>query len=178
MATITKNGMKIILRRNSSVSTIGAAREKFGMKRKKEFLAALYEKFHISEACRKVGISRNTFEYHIEKDPEFKRAFEEVKNYWLDGCESTILTLGADVENGKLAVTPAIFALKTHRKEWREKQETEVNVNIEVNYTDDIRRVLQTTAVDVDYEEVEGKTVTSMSQLQPGEKEEEKNERK
>ena len=143
------------------------ARVKFTPAKKKKFLKLLIEEFNLTKAAHAVGMSRSAITYAIENDPEFAAAINEIKEYYLDKAENTILQLAGDKENPRHAITPAIFALKTHRKEWREKTEAEVNVNVTVNYTDDIRRALKEAAIDVEFEEVNPVELTEGENVHP-----------
>jgi len=102
---------------------------KFTKKKKDVFLKALVTfRGNISKACKVAGVHRNTVIKHSRRkhnnaqderynyyDNEFAEKYQEVMDSLLDNCEENLLTLGGD--EGVKGITPAIFMLKSHRKE-------------------------------------------------------------
>jgi len=98
-------------------------------KKKEMFLAALIDSMgNISESCKAVQISRQTFYNWIEKDGEFKRKVDEVNESLIDFAETQLMK---KIKEGD--TTALIFFLKTKGKTrgYSEKPDVEVNVNAE-----------------------------------------------
>jgi len=74
----------------------------------------------VSDACKKVGISRKTFYEWIKEDPEFAAAVEDAKEQAIDFVEGRLFNL---IENEDTTAT--IFFLKTRGKNrgYREKED-------------------------------------------------------
>lgn len=76
---------------------------------KKDLIAALENnKGIVSNACKELGISRNTYYDYYRNDPEFKDTVDELKNIVLDFAEENLYKR---VESGD--TTALIFLLKT-----------------------------------------------------------------
>lgn len=95
---------------------------------KKELIAAM-ESCHgiVSDACKTVKVSRVTYYDYYKKDPEFKKAIDEIENTVLDFVEGKLFKL---IDKGDVAST--LFYLKTKGKGrgYIEKSEIDHNVNI------------------------------------------------
>lgn len=92
--------------------------------KKKRFIEALEKKLgNISDACKAMNMSRQTFYDWKEQDDDFKEDVENVKEGLLDLAESKLLENIKKNEN--IAI---IFFLKTKGKQrgYIEKQELEV----------------------------------------------------
>jgi len=96
---------------------------------KKELFLKIFEKNagNVSATCRGVNITRRLFYQWCEKDEEFKKKVEEVREGLIDYAESMLLK---KIKNEDLGAI--IFFLKTQGKKrgYSEKQ-NEVNVNID-----------------------------------------------
>jgi hypothetical protein len=88
---------------------------------KKKLLQAL-EDHHgiISTSCKAVGIARSTFYEWIDKDEDFKKAVDEIKDVAIDFVESKLFQ---QIDEGN--PTSTIFYLKTKAKQrgYVERQE-------------------------------------------------------
>lgn len=97
-------------------------------KMKKRAVLLAYEKSlgNVSNACKSVGIARETFYRWLKEDPEFKEKADEVDEANLDFAETVLLK---NIRDGK--ETSLIFFLKTKGKHrgYVEKIEQEVSVN-------------------------------------------------
>ena len=81
-------------------------------KRKENFLIVFeINTGNVSETCKKVGISRNTFYDWCKKDKEFNTKIKEIKESLLDFAESVLMK---KIKNGD--ITALIFFLKTKGK--------------------------------------------------------------
>lgn len=106
----------------------------------KKALVVALQTYHgiISDACRKVGISRQTYYDWLKNDPEFKAAAEETQEEAIDFVESKLfekvsgVKVGKHDSEGELVVyeqppsdTAIIFYLKTKAKKrgYIERQE-------------------------------------------------------
>ena len=78
---------------------------------------------NISHACKKVGISRNTYYEWRKEEKEFDKACEEQQEAIIDLVETKLMT---NIQEGKTA--EIIFFLKTNAKHrgYVEKQEVEI----------------------------------------------------
>lgn len=79
---------------------------------------------NVSVACRKVGISRETYYRWCREDIEFKKECEEVDESLLDMAETMLLKA---IRDGKTA--ELIFFLKTKGKSRGYVERSEVDVN-------------------------------------------------
>lgn len=79
---------------------------------KKALLEALEQSLGVvTTACKKVGISRNTFYKYYKSDSKFKKAVDDIENIALDFVESQ---LHKQISDGNTTAT--IFYLKTKGK--------------------------------------------------------------
>ena len=88
---------------------------------KKALLEALEQSLGVvTTACKKVGISRNTFYKYYKSDSKFKKAVDDIENIALDFVESQ---LHKQISSGNTTAT--IFYLKTKGKKrgYVERQE-------------------------------------------------------
>jgi len=98
-------------------------------KAKKILLKALENNFgNISEACKKVSISRRTFYNYLRDDDVFKEAVEEIEESLIDLAESELYN-----QITKENTTALIFFLKTKGKKRGYIERTEV-----INKTEEI----------------------------------------
>lgn len=74
----------------------------------------------VTSACKKVGLSRNTFYEYCKQDTEFKKQVDDIENIALDFVESQ---LHKQISDGNTTAT--IFYLKTKGKKrgYVERQE-------------------------------------------------------
>lgn len=74
----------------------------------------------VTSACKKVGLSRNTFYEYCKQDAEFKKQVDDIENIALDFVESQ---LHKQISDGNTTAT--IFYLKTKGKKrgYVERQE-------------------------------------------------------
>ena len=74
----------------------------------------------VTDACKKVKLSRNTFYKYLKEDPDFKAAVLELEEVALDTAESALFN---QIKEGN--VTSIIFYLKTkgRRRGYVERQE-------------------------------------------------------
>ena len=110
---------------------------------KKALLSAL-ETYHgiIKDACRKVGISRQTYYDWLKSDPEFKAEAEDIGEDAIDFVEGKLfekingVTIGKSVEGIVVTYdqppsdTAIIFYLKTKGKKRGYIERTETDMNI------------------------------------------------
>jgi hypothetical protein len=75
----------------------------------------------VTQACRAVNVSRETFYKYCREDPEFQSKVEAIRELTLDFVESKLLT---QIEAGN--VTAAIFYLKTQGKRRGYVETTEI----------------------------------------------------
>lgn len=107
---------------------------------KKSLLEALEKTLGIvTDACKMVGVSRQTFYVYMKEDPEFKAAVDEISEVAIDFAESKLFQLINGVHCEKTIATETIvyqkppdtiatiFYLKTKAKKrgYIEKQEIE-----------------------------------------------------
>lgn len=98
---------------------------------KNTLLAALYQsKGIVSSACAAAGVSRQTYYDWLEKDPEFKKAVQDVQEFAIDFVESKLLD---NIENGDNIST--IFYLKCRGKSRGFVEKTEQDVTVKGNIT-------------------------------------------
>ena len=91
-------------------------------KAKKILLQSLENSFgNISEACKKVSISRKTFYNYLRDDEDFKEAVEEIEESLIDLAESELYN-----QISKENTTALIFFLKTKGKKRGYIERTEV----------------------------------------------------
>jgi len=104
---------------------------------KKELFLKVFEKNagNVSATCKGIGIVRETFYQWCEKDEEFKKKVEEVREGLIDYAESMLLK---KIKNEDLGAI--IFFLKTQGKKrgYSEKQ-NEINVNVDSKKIDNIQ---------------------------------------
>jgi hypothetical protein len=81
---------------------------KLTKKNKAIFFQALAEKWNITEAAAKIGLSRQRVYQLLKSDENFSQAFYAVKDSWLDKAEEVILKYAARGAN----ITANIFALR------------------------------------------------------------------
>ena len=86
------------------------------------------EKWNVTSTAVKIGVSRQRIYQILKTDENFKKAFDAVKEAWLDKSEEVILDFAARGAN----ITANIFALKTHRDEWKEKVDLDVTHEIDL----------------------------------------------
>ena len=106
-----------------------AASKRRRAKKKPLLLEALAENGgNVSDACKKVGISRATFYDYTTSDPEFATQVEGVKEAKLDQAESI---LWDHIETGNIAAL--LFYLKCQGKArgWVEKSEVTQATTVE-----------------------------------------------
>lgn len=88
----------------------------FGRDVKDRFLSLAPKMWpNVGKLCRAVGISRDTYYYHIKQDKVFRAAMEEIKESRLDDLEETNMNEGQGT--GKEAFLPRISTLKAYRKQ-------------------------------------------------------------
>ncbi len=90
---------------------------------KNKFIKALEEcKGIVSTACRKIGISRQTYYKWLKNDPDFETLCNDISEEAIDFVESKLLE---KIEQGD--TTAIIYFLKTKGKKrgWSEKTEAE-----------------------------------------------------
>lgn len=75
----------------------------------------LLEKYpkNIAHICRMMGIHRNTWEYHINHDPDFRQEVEMIEEAHCDELEATMLHLGK--EKTSFNFNDRIAYLRAHR---------------------------------------------------------------
>jgi len=78
----------------------------------------------ISYACKTAKISRQTFYTWVEKDPEFKKATDNIQDVALDFVESKLFNL---IQKNDTAAT--IFYLKTKGKKRGYVERQEINLS-------------------------------------------------
>jgi len=107
-----------------------SASRKLTKEKKEIFLDKLEKSLGIiSIACKQMSISRETYYNEIERDPEFAKQCEGVKDLTLDFVESKLLNL---IKEGDTAAT--IFYLKTKGKH-RGYVEREPTLNIKNDFS-------------------------------------------
>jgi transposase len=112
---------------------------KLTKKNKAIFFQALAEKWNITAAAVKIGISRQRVYQLLKSDDNFRQAFYAIKDSWLDKAEEVILDYAARGAN----ITANIFTLKTHRDEWKEKVGIDVKHEIDLkNWRSELRRII------------------------------------
>lgn len=79
----------------------------------------------VSDACKSVGVSRVTYYEYYNKDPEFKKAIDEIENTVIDYVEGKLFKL---IEKCDVAAT--LFYLKTKGKKRGYIEKTEVDTTI------------------------------------------------
>ena len=90
---------------------------------KKRLLVALEEcKGIVTDACKAAGVSRTSFYDYTKKDPDFKKAVDDVENIAIDHVEGKLFKL-----IDELNAPAIIFYLKCKGKKrgYIEKQEVE-----------------------------------------------------
>ena len=75
--------------------------------------------WNVYKACRAAGISRVTLYRDWLNKEDFRQRFDDVRDQWLDGAESNLISQGA---NNTKNFVPAIFMLKSHRPETYDRQ--------------------------------------------------------
>ena len=105
-------------------------RTKMTIKKKKELFLEMFKKSggNISESCKKINISRETFYRWCRTNKKFKKQVEELKESLIDFAESVLMKKIKDGDT-----TSIIFFLKTKGKSrgYVEKQEIEHSGSIE-----------------------------------------------
>lgn len=98
---------------------------------KAELIAALEKTMGIvSTACKKVGLSRQTFYDYYKEDPIFKESVDSIADLALDFAESKLLK---SIQNG--SDTATIFYLKTKGKKRGYVERAEVELSNKPNET-------------------------------------------
>jgi len=95
-------------------------------KKKKELIAALQQNLGIvTDACKQVNITRDTYYRWLKEDEEFKKKVDELEDIALDFAESMLLK---KIKEGD--TTAIIFYMKTKGKKrgYIEKHEVDSNV--------------------------------------------------
>lgn len=112
---------------------------------KASVLDALKIDWNIYKAAQRCGIARRLVYEWLEADHDFKRAFNEVRDGHLDGCESNLLMEGSQ---NKKAWVPAIFMLKSHRPEvYADRHETTLNINHSIGLSGRAKATLESMGV-------------------------------
>jgi hypothetical protein len=128
---------------------------KLTKKNKEIFFQSLAQKWNVTAAAAKIGLSRQRVYQLLKSDDNFRRVFYAVKDSWLDKAEEVILHYAARGAN----ITANIFALKTHRDEWKEKVDIDVKHGIDLkNWQSEIRRIIDSAPkrmIEADYKVVD-----------------------
>lgn len=90
--------------------------------KKKAMIEALCSNFNITQSAKMVGIDRCTHYDWIEKDPEYKKAVDELPEKELEFYETALRRL---IKDGNPAATIYALKAKGKHKGWAEKQEIE-----------------------------------------------------
>lgn len=96
--------------------------------KKAVFLAALAETKYpnVGRAAKRARVGRQTVYSWRESDPEFRAAWDEIKEASLDDAEETV------VLHGEKNVVAAFGYLRAHRENWREKAQLDVHAGGEI----------------------------------------------
>ena len=113
-------------------------------KDKELFLECLRKTPIVQIACEKTGMARSTYYYLRKHDPEFAKAADAAlaagKDLGNDAAESALLTA---IRNGN--ITAAIYWLKNHHKEYKERLELsgEIEQQVRLELTEEEIKLLE-----------------------------------
>ena len=100
---------------------------------KQRVLAYLETDWNLYNASLSAGVRRFQLDFWLRDDQEFAKAFQELKDKHLDGCESNLFKQGKD---SKKSFVPAIFLLKSHRPEvYGDKAVIDLNQNVKLDFS-------------------------------------------
>lgn len=87
---------------------------------------------NVAESCERVGVSRKTYWYHLNKYPEFKERIDHILDARIDFAEKALFE---QIANGNTSATQ--FYLKTQgaKRGYTEKTEHKETREINVNFS-------------------------------------------
>ena len=106
---------------------------KLTRKKKLQFIEELGKEFNVSKAAAAVGVHRKAIQYLINNDEQFREAFEEIKNGWLDKSEGSGFVVA--IQPTREGYNDRKLMLAAHRPEkYANKPETAIQVNISTEH--------------------------------------------
>jgi len=105
---------------------------KFTRKKKIQVLEELGKEFNISKAAANLDIHRQSLIYAINNDKVFKEAVQDIKDAWLDKCESSGLRVA--IQPSREGYNDRKLFLSAHREAYKTKPE--IQINQQFNYND------------------------------------------
>jgi hypothetical protein len=115
---------------------------KLTRRKRLKFFHELAKDFNVSRSANAVGVNRKAIYLLIERDEKFSRAFQEVKDLWLDCAESSMLVLAS--QPTREGFNDRKLALQAHRREtYGNNPETQINIQVNtVEATDELHNIL------------------------------------
>jgi len=115
---------------------------KLSRKKRKEFLQFLSQRFNKTLAATKVGVTIQSINDLLQRDPKFKNAYDFVLEHHLDNAEEAMFIVASSPT--REGFNDRKLALTTHRRGiYGERQEINLQHNITVTNSDpEIRRIL------------------------------------
>ena len=107
---IKKQTNRTTIKKKASRPKVSKTQERI-KKNKALFLECYVNSMNISEACKKIGIGRQTFYDWLKNDSAFKESFEDAEDSLIDFSEGQLRK-----EIGARNLTAIIFHLKTRGK--------------------------------------------------------------
>lgn len=98
--------------------------------KRKKFLKAFADTFNVTKAAQSVNIHRTAIYQLLQGDETFARAFQAVKDAYLDSVEETSITIALQADTR--SYNDRRLMLEAHRKEIYGKN-PEVHIAIQVN---------------------------------------------
>lgn len=117
---------------SNQIEMIESFLEKAGMRARQHLFvhAFVASNFNLSEACRKVNITKRTFERWVTEDPEFGELFDEINWHKKNFCEGMLMALVAQADT-----TAVIFANRTLNRDRGYNPTKDVNITGHINHS-------------------------------------------
>lgn len=123
---------------------------KFTPKKRKIVLNELQKEWNVSRAAIIAGIDRRAIYRALEQDENFKRAYDQLHDIYLDAIES--VSVQTALAPGREGFQDRKLQLQAHRKEYAVKP-VEINQAIQINIDNapaEARQILDGMAVNLD----------------------------
>lgn len=115
---------------------------------------------NVSEVCKQMNISRQTFYNYYNNDLEFKAQIDDIKNIALDFVESKLI---GKIKDGDIVAI--LFYLKTQGKKrgYVERQETELTIQspVVIDWSEPVQEIEDIKAIEIKEDNKEDETQQS-----------------
>jgi len=117
-------------------------------KKRRKFLELLTKEWNITKAATQIGTTREAIYQLLERDETFRRAFQTVKDAYLDSLEATSFIVAS--RPSREGFQDRKLMLQAHRRNiYGDKQQIDVNHQVTIRNVDvEVMRILQQEGVD------------------------------